>query len=90
MPSVFVPTPGDLTTQESPPPGFAIQGKKNASARGSARGKLTDALGNLFKLVRELPSHSKGQSASGDNEKNNMIVIFSSSLSPSGKLPVRM
>ena len=24
----FVPTPGDLTGQESPPPEFAIQGKK--------------------------------------------------------------
>ena len=37
--SFFVPTPGDLTTQESPPPEFAIQGKKkNALARGSAPG----------------------------------------------------
>ena len=33
----FVPTPGDLTAQESPPPEFAIQGKKNANARGSVR-----------------------------------------------------
>ena len=35
-----VPTPGDLTAQEYPPPPgeFAIQGKKNANAQGSARG----------------------------------------------------
>ena len=32
----FVPTPGDLTGQESPPPEFAIQGKKNANSLGSA------------------------------------------------------
>ena len=30
--------PGDLTAQEYPPREFAIQGKKNANARGSARG----------------------------------------------------
>ena len=35
----FRPTLGDLTAQKSPPPEFAIQGKKkNANARGSARG----------------------------------------------------
>ena len=38
LPSFFVPTPGDLTAQESHPREFAIQGKKNANARGSARG----------------------------------------------------
>ena len=31
----------------------------------------------------------QGHFAIGDNEKNKTIVIFSSSLSPSGKLPVR-
>ena len=36
------PHPRDLPSKE----------KKNANARGSARGELTDALGNLFKLVR--------------------------------------
>ena len=44
--SFFVPTPGDLTTQESPPPEFAIQGKKKkAIARGSARGGGEGGLG---------------------------------------------
>ena len=38
MPPFFVPTPGDLTAQESPPREFAIQGKKNANVRGSALG----------------------------------------------------
>ena len=41
----------------------------------------TLVLGNLFKLVRF---------ATRDNEKNKTIVIFSSSLSPSSKLPVRI
>ena len=36
-----------------------------------------------------MPSHSHEHFAIGDNEKNKTIVIFSSSLSPSGKLPVR-
>ena len=49
MPSFFAPTSGDLTAQESHPREFAIQGKKNANAGGSARGgwvqvELTDAL----------------------------------------------
>ena len=52
LPSFFVPTPGHLTAQESSPREFAIKGKNNANARGSARGKgagrscmeLTDAL----------------------------------------------
>ena len=48
----FRPHPGGFDNSRVPPPGFAIQRKKNANARGSARGKLTDALGNLFKLVR--------------------------------------
>ena len=45
----FVPTPGGLTAQGSHPREFAIQGKKNANTRGSARGgawaqmELTDA-----------------------------------------------
>ena len=34
----LVPTPRDLTAQESHPREFAIQGKKNANARGAARG----------------------------------------------------
>ena len=38
LPSVFVPTPGDLTTQESPPPGFAIQGKKMLMPGGQPGG----------------------------------------------------
>ena len=39
LPSFFVPTPGDLTAQESPPPGICHpRQKKNANARGSARG----------------------------------------------------
>ena len=37
LPSFFVPTPEDLIAQESPPLGLC-QGKKNANARGSARG----------------------------------------------------
>ena len=42
--------PGDLTAQESPPPGIFYQGKKNANARVSARWwgwtqvELTDVL----------------------------------------------
>ena len=36
--SVVVPTPGDLTAQESPPREVAIQGKKNANAWESAPG----------------------------------------------------
>ena len=34
----FRPHPGGLTAQESPAPEFAIQGKKNANARGFAQG----------------------------------------------------
>ena len=34
----FVPTPGGLTAQGSHPREVAIQGKKNANTRGSARG----------------------------------------------------
>ena len=30
---------GDLTSQESPPREFAIQGKKNANAQGAACGR---------------------------------------------------
>ena len=33
----FVPTPGDLTAQESPPSGICHPRQKNAYARGSAR-----------------------------------------------------
>ena len=62
MPSFLVPTPGDLIAQESPPREFAMQGQKNANARGSARGRggggvgwaqleLTDA------LQRRLPAN---------------------------------
>ena len=46
----FRPHPGDLTAQESPPPGICYQGKKNANARVSARWwgwtqvELTDVL----------------------------------------------
>ena len=40
LPSFFVPTPEDLTAQESPLPGICHprQNQKNANARGSARG----------------------------------------------------
>ena len=42
----FVPTPGDLTAQESPPPGICHpRQKKNAKARGSARGGGGGGLG---------------------------------------------
>ena len=34
----FRPTPGDLTVQESLPPGICHPRQKNANARGSARG----------------------------------------------------
>ena len=34
FPSFFVPTPGDLTAQESPPPGICHPRQKNANARG--------------------------------------------------------
>ena len=38
LPSSFAPTPGDSTSQESPPPGICHpRQKKNANARGSAR-----------------------------------------------------
>ena len=37
-PSFFVPTPGDLTAQKSPPPGICYPKQKNANAWGSARG----------------------------------------------------
>ena len=43
----------------------------------------------IYSSLKDLPSHSQGHFAIGDNEKNKTIVIFSSSLSPSGKLPVR-
>ena len=50
MPSFFVPTPGDLTAQESLPPGICHPRQKNANDRGSAGGggggaqlELTDA-----------------------------------------------
>ena len=52
--SLFVPAPGDLTAQESPPPEICHPRQKNANARGSARVRgggvwakleLTDALG---------------------------------------------
>ena len=36
-PSFFVLTPGDLTAQESPPPGICLPRQKNPNARGSAR-----------------------------------------------------
>ena len=35
LPSFFVPTPGELTAQESPPPGICHLQQKNANARGS-------------------------------------------------------
>ena len=39
MPSFFVPTPGNMTAQKSPPPGICHpRQKKNANALGSALG----------------------------------------------------
>ena len=38
LPSFFVPTPGDLIAQESPPPGICHPRPKNANVRGSAWG----------------------------------------------------
>ena len=39
LPSFFVPHPGGIDSSRVPTPGeFAIQGKKNANARGSDRG----------------------------------------------------
>ena len=38
LPSFFVPTLGDLTAEESSPPGICHPRQKNANARGSARG----------------------------------------------------
>ena len=47
MPSFLVPTPGDLTAQESPPQEFSIQGKKMVMLEGGggfwAHLELTDA-----------------------------------------------
>ena len=44
----------------------------------------------IYSSLLDLPSHSHGQFAIEDNDKNKTIVILSSSLFPSGKLPVRM
>ena len=66
MPSFFVPTPGDLTAQESPPPGICHPRQKNANARGLARRvgggeglgwaqlELTDALVHGFSQKIEI------------------------------------
>ena len=62
MPSFFVPTPGDLTAQESPSPGICHPRQKIANARGSGPGgdwaqvELTDAEGNK---LREKHIHQK-------------------------------
>ena len=40
LPCFLVPTLGDLTAQESPPPGIGHPRQKNANARESARGAL--------------------------------------------------
>ena len=37
--SFFVPTPGDFTAQESPPPRICRPRQKNANSRGSSRGR---------------------------------------------------
>ena len=51
LPSFFVPSPGDLTAQESPLPGnLPSKAKKNANACGSDRGKL-GAAGITVKLI---------------------------------------
>ena len=44
-PLFFVPTPGDLAAQESPPPGICHPRKKKANARGSAQGRGLGAAG---------------------------------------------
>ena len=50
----------------------------------------TLVLGNLFKFLRFAIMHIHEQFSIVDNEKNRTIVIFSSFLTPSGKLPVKM
>ena len=50
----------------------------------------TFVLGNLFKFERFAITFARGHLAFNYNEKNKTIVIFSSSLSPSSKFPVRM
>ena len=45
LPSFFVPIPGDLTAQESTPPGIRHPRQKNANARGTAQGGWLDAAG---------------------------------------------
>ena len=66
MPSFFVPTPGDLTALESPTREFAIQGKKNANAWGSARG----GGGGGGVLKRILSSRSRDIQKSAKIKKN--------------------
>ena len=61
MPSFFVPTPGDLTAQESPPPGIChprqkkymncpgvSSGERRGAGVGWAQLELTDALSKDF------------------------------------------
>ena len=51
----------------------------------------TLVLGIIYSSLKDLPSHSHGPFAIGDNEKNKRIAIFLHlSLSPGGKLSVRM
>ena len=63
LPSFFVPTLGDLTTQESPPPGICYQAKKKLLMPGNQRGgwglwlegswaqlELTDAWCNILMI----------------------------------------
>ena len=51
----------------------------------------TFVLGIIYSSLKDLPSHSHGPFAIGDNEKNKRIAIFLHfSLSPGGKLSVRM
>ena len=60
MPSFLVPTPGDLTAQESPPQEFSIQGQKMVMLGGEGGGfwahlELTDACINSTRRKQKLP-----------------------------------
>ena len=63
--------------------------KPSSSTDPFSAAMKTLVLGNLFKHVRFAITFARAV-CHWDNEKNKRIVIFSSSLSPSGKIPVRM
>ena len=57
MPSFFVPTPGDVTAQESPPPGICHRRKKKTQMPPGGGGlvqlELTDALSFQFQTNKK-------------------------------------